>query len=226
MQVVYIYKLTEDTSELRYSLRSVEKYLNPDKVFLIGDAPDWMQNVTVIPFVEKTTIKNTNITQKIFEILKHNEIEESFLLFWDDIFLLEPFEHKAFTNGTLKQVLDSRKNHNKHWKALHNVFKIFPNGLNFDVHHPYLFEKKKIEIVKNKYLSIDTCLFASLYYNTFIMDCEILKIKDWKIRSMQQFNEMSKIQPALFSTVNSLLKTDAFLKKLNTFYPTKSKYEK
>jgi hypothetical protein len=37
-------------NELRYSLRSVEKHLKGyNNVYLVGDKPDWVRNVTHIP---------------------------------------------------------------------------------------------------------------------------------------------------------------------------------
>jgi len=226
VNVVYIYKLSENTSELRYSLRSVEKYLKPDNIFIIGDIPDWCQNVIHVPAKDKTSTKGLNTTYKIFKTLEVPEIKDSFILFCDDIYLLEDFHWKAFTNGTLSTILEKRKLHNKHWKALQNVHKVYPNGLNFDVHHPYFFEKEKLAILKNKFNFATNYCFSSLYYNTFIKDYEILKVTDWKIKSLTRFKEMLQIQPALFSTTNSLLTNPEIVKKMNVLYPIKSKYEK
>jgi len=56
--------------ELRYSLRSLDKFFNEDyEVWIVGDLPDWFQNVKHIPH-PKAVITNSGATYDAVSKLK------------------------------------------------------------------------------------------------------------------------------------------------------------
>ena len=40
---------TSKTDELKYTLRAIDRHLEHGKVVIVGDIPDWVQNVLTIP---------------------------------------------------------------------------------------------------------------------------------------------------------------------------------
>lgn len=86
--------------ELKYCLRSFEKYLSGiGKIIIVTDLsglPGWIQNVIHIPFPDYTSIPQINSTYKIVEACKDKRTSQNFLLSSDDFFLLSPFDAANF----------------------------------------------------------------------------------------------------------------------------------
>lgn len=93
MDVLYILgrESKHDDMELRLSLRCLEKNAKGiDRVFVVGNCPDWVQNVIHIP-AEDTYQKAQNHAHKVLKAIA-NGISENFLLMNDDFFMLKPFD--------------------------------------------------------------------------------------------------------------------------------------
>lgn len=77
--------------ELRFSLRSIEKYgKNIDRVFIVGNKPDFLQNVEYI-WVEDKYQWWRNAFEKTKAAIKGG-ISKDFLLMNDDFFMLGNFD--------------------------------------------------------------------------------------------------------------------------------------
>ena len=77
--------------ELRYSLRSLDKYLKEDfEVWIVGDLPEWIRNVKHIPH-QKTEMTNAGVTYDAVSKLKlyidNHESPDQFLRMYDDVYL-------------------------------------------------------------------------------------------------------------------------------------------
>lgn len=231
MDIVYLFKsvsnIYEDSLELRYSLRSIEKNLEHNKVFLIGDKPEWIQNIIYIPFQETTKYKGYNTTCKIYHLPNIQELSEDFVLFCDDIYCLKPVKQIVTYKGkdTLKNLLNFRKKHNKHWRALNRVLEIFPDALNYDVHHPYLLNKTLLNILSKKYPVDINKIYAlsSLYNNEFKIEGTL--VRDNKVKTIESFNQVLKNNPEFFSTNNIFVKNKEVQETMQKLFPNKSKYE-
>jgi len=86
-------------AEIRYSLRSLEKYSLEDgyRVFVVGEKPaclDW-KKVGHIPFTE-TKAKEINILEKALAAAKDERVSDEFFFINDDYFFLNPFSMKEF----------------------------------------------------------------------------------------------------------------------------------
>lgn len=78
-------------NELRFCLRSISKYLTDyGQIFIIGDCPDFIQNIIHIPATDSIfrKDKDRNIFNKLMIACEQNEISESFLFMNDDHYLL------------------------------------------------------------------------------------------------------------------------------------------
>ena len=77
--------------ELRYLLRSLDKFFNEDyEVWIVGNLPDWIQNVKHIPH-QKVVITNSGATYDAVSKLKlyidSIESPDQFLRMYDDVYL-------------------------------------------------------------------------------------------------------------------------------------------
>jgi len=225
LDIIYLYKLS-NTEELKYSLRSIERNLPHKKVYIVGDRPDWIQNITHIPIADLTSTKGINTAFKLKQISLNPNIDENFAVFCDDYFILKPIKDiEHYHSKDLKTLLEFRKNHNKHWKALKRVLEIFPEGLNYDVHHPYLFNKEKLKALFEKYDYRQNYAIASLYCNEYKV--ESIKVVDNKIREITKFKARI-LDPNLnfLSTSNNFFNTIEVQNYIKNKFPNKSKYEK
>ena len=61
MDLVYIVKNSEVNEDLRYSLRSVAKFVPHDKIWIVGYKPSWVQNVEYLPVPQNLGSKWKNL---------------------------------------------------------------------------------------------------------------------------------------------------------------------
>jgi len=105
MTIAYPLKSQSDYSELRYSLRSIERFYRGNEVVIIGSKlPDWIDNVTWIRVEDIPNRKQLTIKYKILAALEYTD-EIYFMN--DDVFLLEPPTFKYYYHGDLASVGES-----------------------------------------------------------------------------------------------------------------------
>lgn len=84
-----------DNNELRYSLRSLEKYgHNVGRVFIVGSCPEFINKevVTFIPCSDPYTrprMPHKNILHKVLYAIKHSDIGRHFLISSDDHYYVQ-----------------------------------------------------------------------------------------------------------------------------------------
>lgn len=176
MDVVYILgnESPWDNNELRYSLRSVEKYLKGyNNIFIVGSAP-----LFIFPSIEDDStcclsftggpvihwIKhedNMNLTKerRIMEKVKfaceQEVISDNFLFMNDDMFFLNPINANEFPNYYKGTLLNSarKRSEDRYKRALMNAHnhltKAGHTALNFDTHAPIIYNKKNFLEVMN-----------------------------------------------------------------------------
>lgn len=142
-------------NEIRFSLRSLEKNLkNMGNVFIVGEKPDFIQNVIHIPHPDEFGAGNAdgNIIRKVLRAIADERLSDTFLFINDDHLILRdqeagevPFFHKGdLTDGKLYperyfNVNIWRKRLGRTRDVL--AFKGLP-ALHFDCHTPILMDKK------------------------------------------------------------------------------------
>ena len=82
-----------DNNELRYSLRSLERYFpNMARVFIVGHKPDWLTNVIHLPAEDRhRKNKDANIIDKVL-LACRSGVSPTFLRLSDDQCLLQPWD--------------------------------------------------------------------------------------------------------------------------------------
>ncbi len=213
--MVIVYPLTTqiDHTELKYSLRSIEKYLKPPfEVVIVGDIlPDWINNVTQIHLPDVKGRKQLSIRRKILAAL---EYAEEILFLNDDVFLLQPSnKFPYYWHGMLKNYTESgSKPLLKQLEALGKPVK------HFDGHYPLIYKQEFKELNFT-----DDCIIKSAYCNfydiegTFVIDCKLQTAK-----KHEEIREFIKDKPCFSTGQYSLPSALPILQEL---FNEPSKYE-
>lgn len=218
-----------DDLELRLSLRCLEKNaIGVDRVFIVGNCPEWVQNVVHIPSEDTYTAEN-NAFQKILKACR-SDITTHFLLMNDDFFMLKSFvvsQYPYFTRGALRYRKEDNpynRSINKTRELLEKFAYILP--ANFEVHCPIIINKRKFLLLENiaeEFKKESTgVLCRSLYANLFwCVDCfSKFPIKDTKL-----YKDEWK-EPEYSKCISTSDDCDNILKRIEKMYPNKSRWEK
>ena len=151
-----------DDNELRYSLRSIEQYLdNIGNIYIIGLQPSWLKNVIHVPHPDvhiSSKFRNQNILQKILFTIQHYEVSNNFVFTNDDIFFLKELNTDnlmTYTDCTLQQYLERNPLLNGIYKraVLATIQHLRENNLpmqHYDNHTPIIYNKFKfLQIFEN-----------------------------------------------------------------------------
>lgn len=212
--------------ELRFSLRSVEKYLSGyDKVWIIGERPEWLQNINHIPFDDDITKPpDYNIMRKISRAIEEPELTDDFLFLNDDHFLLHPFtanEFPYFYEKTLEVYLKERGSDTYGRRAKNTLEHLKANNLptkHFDIHFPIIYNKSlflqhvtnAVDWNKNAYV------IKSMYANSLLI--EGVEGKDSKIGK-----ELPSLEKVFSTTPRYRANIQRFFREQ---YPKASRFEK
>ena len=142
MIIAYPLKSQSDYSELKYSLRSIERFYRGNEVVIIGSKlPDWIDNVTWIRVEDIPNRKQLTIKYKILAALEYTD-EIYFMN--DDVFLLEPPTFKYYYHGDLASVGESGAR-----PLLKQLQSFGKPTKNFDGHYPLVYRKDFKKVLDN-----------------------------------------------------------------------------
>lgn len=199
--------------DLRMTLRSIDKYLTGHgNVYIIGEKPSWLRNVIHIPLQDIAGRKAWSIFRKMITAAGQKDISQKFISWADDTYLLQPLQ--------VCDIKDWHDNTLKHWTTLNvnslyrqiiiNTYKIFPEGLFYNVHTPCIYDKHKLLTIGNYPWTRTDFLLKSLYFNQYPGNPE--QMKD------------PKLKKGMFYSSNGKLGSDDH-KLLTTHFPNPCKYE-
>ena len=169
MDVVYICR-SGPNEELRYSIRSVEKNLPHNNIWVIGQSPEWYKGSFIE--VKNVNAKYSNARANLDALVRSKLITEDFILMNDDFFIMRPIEKISyFYEGTLLERAERNElltTTGAYTQLLYNTYdKLLKMGieepLNYEMHIPMIMNKKKLKEV----LRYKTCLWRSLYGNIY-----------------------------------------------------------
>jgi hypothetical protein len=146
MDIVIPYRNSQSGGiELRYTLRGIQKYF-PDleNIFIIGDCPEWVQNVIHIPATDATDrhFKARNIMNKLLIACNDKRVSDSFAMFNDEHFLLALFKAWFHHAGKLEDSIRRYNQHQTYRNTLANTFHFLKGGYDFDTHGPIIYRKE------------------------------------------------------------------------------------
>lgn len=212
--------------ELRYCLRSIEKYLTGyGDVFIVGEKPDWLCNIIHIPCPDqgdKTYDKERNIFGKILAACADERVTDNFLFMNDDHYLLQGYEaawFPFFYHGRLsgKMTVTDYKH------TVRNTLELLRADPPYaDIHCPIVYNKRAFGALTRHDWSVQFgyCI-KTLYCHKYISINDMIEMKDCK----QDDRPKNIDGRPWFSIGDKAFYWDvrALLQKL---YPLKSKYEK
>ena len=243
--LVYIVKKDEKNEDLRYSLRSVEKFVPHNKIWIVGYKPSWITNVEYLP-VPQNGNKWDNYIKNILTACNCNKISKEFILMNDDFFAIKPITNLLdsinVSLGSLKEAVDkhkAKKSDSAWGKAFGYVDELLKDlnieepYYNYESHTPLLINKQKYLEVMNlpkvqKFMKTSKVLHKrSLYRNidklnpkTLSKDVKILQHSDDTLERIKICDWLSvydgQIGNPSFKELNTLLKT---------LFPNKCIYE-
>lgn len=92
LDIVYFVKNTGINEELRYSLRSVDKNLPNNRVWIYGGCPQMLHPDKFVLIKQIGQTKWDKVQAMIREVAMNEEITENFILMNDDFFILKPIK--------------------------------------------------------------------------------------------------------------------------------------
>lgn len=150
LDIVYILKEDIQPAELIYSLRSVEKNFPFNKVWFVCGQPKGLKPDGQIIHEQAGKTKWDWIKSSMFEVLRNDEITDTFFLFNDDFFVMKPFKGKFvnYVDGTLERRIEELHSSlgmspycRSLYKAQQELISARLPQMNYDVHLPMLVTK-------------------------------------------------------------------------------------
>lgn len=220
-----------DNLELRLSLRSVEKNINPDRVIVCGTDPGFLSKE--VEFIPNEPIKKEydnawGIKENLLSLCENENTPDEFVLFNDDLFALQPaagFPH--YHKGELRAAMARIKSGVFYGHLLATVTLLEKSRLptkHFDGHWPITYDKRKLaEIIEAQDWNVPLGpTIRSLYCNTLGIEGELAEDikaiwpqKDWEVFCFGK--KFVSVQDESFDR-----KCREFFRDL---FPDKSKYE-
>lgn len=236
--------------ELRYCLRSVEKYLTGyGDVFIIGNKPGWLKNVIHIPYDEgfapRSHEKERNIFNKIMAGCADERVTDDFLFMNDDHYLLSgylagefPFYHDGLLTEkmTITDYKQTVNNSIDFFRTEALQFSYWGEVKYYDIHCPITYNKQLFKLL-SKYWSKDlnkpfgVCLKTMYSNNNFYwpaggLEDDDSQYPDLKINAPYTSDQIRQILAgrSWFSIGDKAFDGD-IKQVLQELYPEKSKYE-
>ena len=179
--------------ELRYSLRSLEKFFEEEyEVWIVGDKPDWIRNVRHIPHTPETGRVMSPVTydaiMKLATYIDEDDSPDKFIRMYDDIYFVgkrnlldlevtrylltyEELQAKALSSGSFTWRDQVRR-------TVAAVRAKGYAGLMTETHCPEIFEKDNMREIFDLFDPLEGRLLTStLYYNVFPFE-RMLKDRD------------------------------------------------
>lgn len=218
--------------ELRYCLRSVERYLTGyGDVFIIGRKPDWLKNVIHIPYDEgfapQSYEKERNIFNKIMVACEDERVSNSFLFMNDDHFLLKkeradryPYYYDGYLMN--KMTVTEYKN-----TVNNTIARIGAVPFYADVHCPIKYNKRSIkQLSKYNWGARFGYCIKTLYTHSHVEQRYMTPIGDLKIDEYYPADQIKeKITNRPWFSIGDKAFNGEIATVLQELYPTKSKYE-
>ena len=142
-----------ENAEIKQSVKLLNRHVDYDRLFIIGEEPTLGGKYEFIPFKDQLTRTN-NVFLKLVKICEETDISENFLYMMDDVFILKDIDidnYPMYHSGELKALPDA----GSYFKELNNtrLFLVKQNKptLNFGVHCPIVYNKKKIMEIDSFY---------------------------------------------------------------------------
>lgn len=224
MQIIIpLIESQQDNIELRYCLRSIQKYLTGvTGVTIIGYLPAWTRNISHIPFpaAVNTEWKEKNIYDKLCQV------KGRFLYMNDDHYLLREYNARKFPyyyEDTLKERMQKCSVRNVYLHTIKNTIEITGIKQFFDIHCPILLDRDFLSAKINWNKEFGYCL-KTLYAS---WDKQFIPATDLKLSASFDENQIrSLLRDREWFSTNEAAWNEPMIKVMDELYSLKSNYEK
>lgn len=246
--LVYILKQSDVNPDLRYSLRSVEKFCNYKDIWVVGYKPRWIKNVNYLPTVQNGN-KWVNSMTNIIAACNCPEISDNFVLMNDDFFILQHIrDWKTSFNICLRNsVSQEAAKYEKSQKASKwqsgfiDAKKILrklrcSRDFNYEYHGPIILNKQKFlemlsipEISEN--MREDQCFHKRSIYKNLYPDLDLPDPRHFTDTKLATGCDLANVflHQSFLSVFDGVVDDDVKYPRINAFlykmFPEKSKYE-
>ena len=216
-------------NEIRFSLRSVCENLPHRRVILVGERPEWIQNILHIPAVDDRSCKLQNAMAKLRILCETPGVSEDFILMNDDFFIMRPMTYMPnYINGTIQNLQETHETRAGYYYAAMDVTRtmlkmaIGKEPFNFELHVPMVLNRDKfLKLTDTILWKEKSYLFRSVYGNVFELDgINRMDVKIYRAKNLPDCDKMD-----LISTDNVTVLTPRFQKWIARKFPKKCKYE-
>ena len=201
--VVYILKDSSMNPELVYSLRSLDQNWQYKSVWFCGGCPEGLKPDRHMKIKQTGLNKWDKVRDMVIKICKNDQITDNFWLFNDDFYVLKKIDENIPPqyNGELKQYIERIERRQggpdgftiRLKQAADDLEKAGLDTLNYEVHKPMLFNRKKLLEALEKFP--DTPAYRSIYGNYWKIggqtkhDMKIKVLKFTKMADVENFWE-------------------------------------
>lgn len=218
-------------NELRYSLRSlVNLEGGHGQVWIIGEKPAWLHNVEHVQVEDNFRYKSQNVRHKILTACQRTDLSERFVYMNDDFFFLRPQLLKPYAMSSLRALLElhkAKQGSNRYIGCMRSTLDYLvaagvPEPVNFDLHYPMIFEKKKfVDLFAQEKEA--WFLYRSVYGNLTGAETKMVPA-DFKIHNIMDFYRMR--QNSFISTSDRVVRVQEFQEFLREEFSEESAYER
>lgn len=231
--VVYLVKESPTNPELVYSLRSLEENWEYKSVWFCGGCPDNLKPDCQMKLKQVGLNKWAKVRNMLIQICQNDEITENFWLFNDDFYVLKKTSENMPPqyNGDLKTYIDriERKQGGQDGftarlqQAYEDLVKAGLTTLNYEVHKPMLFNRKKLLEVFEKFPN--TPAYRSLYGNYWRIGGYSRHDMKIKLLRFKRMDDVSNIWDFL-STSDESFRDGVIGQFIREKFKDKSRFEK
>jgi len=232
MDIVYVCKKSwGHENELRFSLRSAERNLKFDKVFIFGHKASFLNDKVIhVSGGDTSKDKFVNVARKISMIVDDQRISDDFIYMNDDFFILKEYPTiPYYCNKSIRAWVDSTDTKEsfkgtKWHQNIHDLYKTFPEGMFFETHFPIVYNKQLLKDVIEKYGISQSSTIRSHYCNEYKDRLEFEETEDHKIYNPEELKEL-KTYKEFLSTTDLMANHSLFKGFMGSRFSTPSSYE-
>lgn len=206
-----------DYLDLRYALRGFELYVKPDKIYVIGGLPGWIQGIEHIPATDRPEAhqRERNMFEKLLLCP-----EDEFLYANDDHYLLTSWQEQYGWDVSLLDKFYSLSRNSNYKKTVANTIRVAPKGNNFDIHAPMIMQRSFLHRMRVCRWDLPWGMAVKSVYAQF---AGIIgkQMADVKFRIPFAGKDVKDLD--WFSTADGVV--EKMLPLMNKLYPKKSLYE-
>ena len=181
MDIVYFNTVSRWGQELKFSLRSIEKYYTElDNIWIVGYLPDYIDKTKVIHIPDILNDNNVYVESYArYQFCLRDDCPENFIIWCDDQYLLQQISTESIIPYNIHIMADLKNNNITPWqRMLYKSYDILKNHFklqlvyNFESHTPFIINQdtflkifSTIDIGKNGNKLYEGVCTTIIYFN-------------------------------------------------------------